>query len=329
MEKVERVELPGDQLGVFGGTVAPEGNGGLAGRFIVPPFSVLDAKQGYWRERKNQWLSLGIEGALGRGDNLGGPGQADEVVDKVEGLTWQATGFMADVITKRGGGSSIFDPVLCELMYSWFCPRGGHVFDPFAGESTKGIVATHLGFKYTGVELRVEQVDANYKQAVKMNLWPDWIMGDSEKIEELLPRKQQFDMVFTSPPYYDLEIYSESEKDGSAFETYDKFMAWYREIFRQSVAILKDNRFVVVKVAEIRDKKTGAQRNFVGDNIKCFMDLGLTYYNEAILLTAIGSLPVRTGRQFAAGLKLGKAHQNILIFYKGDMKKIKEVFGND
>ena len=38
----------------------------LSERFIVPPFSVLDTKQGYWQDRKNWWLSLGIKSELGR-----------------------------------------------------------------------------------------------------------------------------------------------------------------------------------------------------------------------------------------------------------------------
>jgi len=39
----------------------------LAERFIVPPFSVLDARQGYWQARKAAWLALGIQSELGRG----------------------------------------------------------------------------------------------------------------------------------------------------------------------------------------------------------------------------------------------------------------------
>lgn len=41
--------------------------GNLAAQFLVPPFSVLDARQGYWQERKRAWLALGIESELGRG----------------------------------------------------------------------------------------------------------------------------------------------------------------------------------------------------------------------------------------------------------------------
>jgi hypothetical protein len=39
----------------------------LSDRFLVPPFSVLDARQGYWQDRKREWLSLGIQSELGRG----------------------------------------------------------------------------------------------------------------------------------------------------------------------------------------------------------------------------------------------------------------------
>jgi len=48
-------------------------------------------------------------------------------------------------------GTSIFDPVLCEIAYRWFCPAGGMVLDPFAGGSVRGIVASRLGL---GVQSR-------------------------------------------------------------------------------------------------------------------------------------------------------------------------------
>lgn len=47
----------------------------------------------------------------------------------------------------------------------------------------------------------------------------------------------------------------------------------------------------------------------------------MKYYNEMILVTAVGSLPIRVGRQFDSGRKVGKTHQNVLVFLKGDSKK--------
>ncbi len=51
---------------------------------------------------------------------------------------------------------------------------------------------------------------------------------------------------------------------------------------------------------------------------------GAKYYNEIILINVAGSLPVRINRQFQGGRKVGKMHQNVLVFYKGDPKAIKE-----
>ncbi len=308
----DEVRLPGDYDG------KPASPGALQERFVVPPFSVLDARQGYWQERKRAWNALGIAAEEGR-EHLG------------------ATVATAQINRGTATGGSIFDPVLCEVAYRWFCPPGGHVLDPFGGECTKGVVAGTLGIEYTAIELRAGQVDANRKgwERVKGNLkapattTPTWVQGDSGKLDTLLPAGAMYDFVWTSPPYYDLEIYSKSDKDGSAFETYEKFIAWYADIFRQCVARLRDNRFLGVKIGEVRDKKTGAYRNFVGDNITVFRSLGLHYYNEAILVTPAGSMPLRAGKAFLAGRKLAKGHQNVLWFYKGDPRQIGKHFPDD
>ena len=39
----------------------------LANSWEYPPFSVLNAREGWWQERKRQWLALGIKSELGRG----------------------------------------------------------------------------------------------------------------------------------------------------------------------------------------------------------------------------------------------------------------------
>jgi hypothetical protein len=55
-----------DPAGIGGG----EGGGragALADQFGVPPFTVLNAREGWWQDRKRAWLSLGIESELGRG----------------------------------------------------------------------------------------------------------------------------------------------------------------------------------------------------------------------------------------------------------------------
>jgi len=89
---------------------------------------------------------------------------------------------------------------------------------------------------------------------------------------------------------------------------------------QQAAARLNVNRFAVIVVGDVRDKR-GLYRNFVSDTIRAAQDAGLALYNEAILITAVGSLPIRAGKQFSATRKLGKTHQNVLVFVKGDPRK--------
>ena len=42
--------------------------GSLAARFGIPPFSILDARKGWWQDRKRAWLDIGIRSELGRGE---------------------------------------------------------------------------------------------------------------------------------------------------------------------------------------------------------------------------------------------------------------------
>jgi hypothetical protein len=110
-------------------------------------------------------------------------------------------------------GTSIFDPVICEIAYRWFCPPGGLVLDPFAGGSVRGIVASKLGRRYLGIDLRAEQVAANQEQADTLcgEPMPKWVIGDSRGITVLVEAIAA-DFVFSCPSYADLEVYLINER---------------------------------------------------------------------------------------------------------------------
>lgn len=344
-EQVEAATKIIEGSDLFGNPIEKKQAGALAERFLVPPFSVLDARQGYWTKRKAEWVGMGITSEDGRGDVMWNGDVKDlDYLRRREGKKTSRKGVLHTIDAGRkdgeefdggdcwvGSGSSIFDPVLCELTYKWFATEAGKILDPFAGGSVRGIVAAKLGYRYTGIELRQEQIDANTAQAEKIGVAPQWICGDSSKMDSLVPvppYEEMFDMVFTCPPYYDLEEYSESAADGSAKQTYEEFLTWYKVIFGACVKRLKWNRFLVIVVGEIRDEN-GFYRNFVGDTISCMLSLGLRYYNEAILVTAVGSLPLRVNTQFGGYRKLGKTHQNVVVFYNGsNCDQIQEKFGN-
>lgn len=291
-----------------GGEIKPKK---LSDRFIIPPFSVLDTKQGDWQKRKNYWLSLGIKSEEGR------DAKAYTCNDRILS---DGTKFS----NMSTSGTSIFDPVLCELAYKWFNVPNGKILDCFAGGSVRGIVAAKLGYEYFGNDLRIEQIDANQINAKEVlqdaEIYPIWTCGDSLNIDTIA-KGYVADLLFSCPPYADLEVYSDLKEDISNMP-YKDFIAVYREIIRKSCELLKNDRFAVFVVGDVRDKN-GFYQNFVSDTIQAFIDSGMMLYNEMILVNNLGNLPMRVGRQFSIGRKIGKQHQNVLVFYKGDPNKIK------
>lgn len=306
-------------------------------KFGIPPFSILDTMQGNWRKRVNEWKSLGIKSELGRGDNLTfNIGFDIESSKKTKYGKCLPEGFGEKYGRKNEQATSIFDPVLCELIYTWFTPKNGNkVLDCFAGGSVRGVVASALGKNYTGIDLRQEQIDANVAQFKEIkekftNInFSDihWICGNSLKVKKLVGEENKFDLLFSCPPYYDLEVYSDNTDDLSNLSSYDEFLMMYKKIIYRSCSLLNDDSFACFVVGDIRDKQ-GFYRNFVGDTIQAFKEAGLNYYNELILVNSAGSLPIRINKQFNSGRKIGKRHQNVLVFYKGDPKNIKEKFGD-
>jgi DNA modification methylase len=188
--------------------------------------------------------------------------------------------------------------------------------DPFAGGSVRGIIANYLGYNYTGVELRQEQVDANRQNALEIlptNKQPNWYVGDSD---EVLAQEwnKQFDFIFSCPPYFDLEVYSDLPQDLSNMN-YDAFLVKYESIIKKAVSLLKPGAYACFVISNVRDKK-GFYRNLVGATVAFFTKAGALFYNDAVLLNSIGTACLRAGKIFDSGKKLTKIHQNILVFKK-------------
>jgi hypothetical protein len=284
--------------------------GAMCQRFIEPPFTTLDQRSGRWQDRKRDWLALGLQGEVGRGDDLLKFSQA------------ATSGY------GKGGSelpnTSIFDPVLCELFYSWYMPEKPTlgILDPFAGGSVRGIVAGRLGYQYVGIDLRQEQIDANVKQAIEIPCQPNphWICGDSVNLESMVG--DEYDLLLTCPPYWNLERYSDDRRDLSTLDNWNDFVIKYQRIMLLAARRLKSQRFAIVVVGNIRDDE-GFIRDMRQPTASAVMGAGFKLYNEFVLLTPIGSLPLRVNGQFSKGRKAGSAHQYVMCFFRGNPESIR------
>lgn len=150
---------------------------------------------------------------------------------------------------------------------------------------------------------------------------PVWIEGDSRHLDQLLPAGATYDFVFSCPPYADLERYSDDPADLSTLG-YDEFRSVHAKVIADACARLKPDRFAVWVVGEVRDRKqkSATYYGFVPDTVDAFRAAGMEFYNEIIYVTPIGSLPTTVPTYFEGSRKVGKTHQNVLVFLKGDAR---------
>ena len=284
----------------------------------INPFSVMRKTTGVWTDRKHDWESLGIESAEGRDTK-----HYNALPVNISGAKYYDTEDVQPIST--------FDPVICEVVYKWFSKKGDKILDPFAGGSVRGAVASLLGRRYTGIDLSQKQILANSNQVNKlmqkyigMNK-TEWYIGDSEYVlDDLIALDEEYDLLFTCPPYYNLEQYTRDGRDLSRQATYEAFLDKYTTIISKACSTLKTNAFSAIVVGEIRNQETGEYYGLVPDTINIFRNAGLHYYNEIIIEDPIASLPLRGPRHFNQSRKIGKHHQNLLIFYKGELSEIRD-----
>lgn len=277
-------------------------------RFTIPPFSVLDTKAARWRELRARWNELDLDSGTGRGDQL----------------TFRAAAHHTDAISVKINGlgsTSIFDPVLCELVYRWWSPADGLVLDPFAGGSVRGVVASILGRRYRGVDLSAGQVAANYDTAARVAAYlgpdPKWTVGDSCASAPPVTA----DLVFTCPPYGNLERYSDDPADLSTMD-FAKFSFPYMDAIGLACDRLRDDRFAVFVVGNYRERGgDGHLNDLVALTGEALREAGLRYYADLALLNSTASAGARASATFNVGRKPIMVHQHVLVYVKGDWRK--------
>jgi len=269
--------------------------GGMSKAFGQPPFSILDTRKGDWLERKRYWRDL-------IGDN---------------GESREGTLSQNSIMSEMNNGVSLLDPVLAEIIVTWFGTKNGLAFDPFAGDTVFGFVAGSSEMGFRGIELRKEQADLNQKRCADAGLPCKYYCDTSENIDKYI-NDEEADLIFSCPPYADLEVYSDNPKDLSTM-SHDEFFNVYKKILQSTYSKLKNNRFAVIVMGEVRNK-VGNYIGTIPKTIEIMEQAGYKYYNEIVLINSAGTLPLRAGKSMRATRKVGKMHQNVLVFVKGSSK---------
>lgn len=98
-----------------------------------------------------------------------------------------------------------FKASLARKIYSVLLPQGGTVFDPFAGWGDRALaaIASEQVVSYTGIDCN-PLLKEGYQQISKLDPKVNLSIQSITDYEG----KEQYDLIFTSPPFWDYEIYN-------------------------------------------------------------------------------------------------------------------------
>ena len=297
--------------------------------------NLWNSTKGDWLKIKKQWNEQ-LE-AAGEKYDIPNPKYATR-----EGCWQGSSGFANVVLSKRSvdggqivvdnkktvnGNASVLDPALCEIVLRMFMPKNGcRVYNPFGGGVQFGFVTGASMFEYTATEIRQNQCDAN--NALCQEFYgTKWICADSSTYKP----KQKYDLVFSCPPYYKVERYIDydgfiPDNELNNLDTYEKFRDMLFEGYKNAIEAMNDNTFFVVMTGDSRDKK-GGYYGCEAEHELFFKDQGLMIYNKIVYLESEFTRRAQA-KKTLHHRKWPKSEQKVYAFYKGDPKKIKELYPN-
>lgn len=293
-----------------------------------------------WNSTKGDWLAVKKEWnkqieESGEKYNIPNPKFASR-----EGCWQGSSGFANVVLSKQkveaekiitdkektlNGNASVLDPAACEIILRLGMPKDGkRVYNPFGGGVQMGYVAGASGFEYVASEIRQNQCDAN--NAICSDFKDvKWIKSDSSKYNP----DGKFDLVFSCPPYYRVEKYIDydglpPEGEINMLDSYQKFRDTLFEGYKRAIKSMNDNTFFVVMTGDSRGKD-GGYYGCEAEHELFFKEQGLLIYNRIVYLESEFTRRAQA-KKTLHHRKFPKCEQKIYFFYKGDPKKIKELY---
>jgi len=174
---------------------------------------------------------------------------------------------MRRILKTRNGTKGVvnFKPVIAKFIYDNYAPDGGKVLDPCSGYSGRlaGCIASNRNLLYHGIDPNGKSAIGNMELANFFSTQCDMFnnriykyrfrqdMGMAEEV--MLELREEYDLVFTSPPYFDVEIYS--EESTQSCNKYKEYQEWLEKflwvLVDESKRLLKEDGRLIINIKNI------------------------------------------------------------------------------
>lgn len=174
--------------------------------------------------------------------------------------------------------NTMYRPHLAKMICDFYDPK--RVLDPCCGWGGRLLGVTSGGREYVGFDTNKETYDNLLSLVDFLNL-ENYVTLYNEG-SETMNFKNEFDLVITSPPYFNLEIYSDGEKQSeNMFSSYDVWLNnWLKIVIEKSIIALKKDGISCWNVHNMGDYK------LIDDVEDIHKKLGFTYDREFGLISS-------------------------------------------
>ncbi|HDK42171.1 MAG TPA: hypothetical protein ENG87_02225 [Candidatus Pacearchaeota archaeon] len=216
----------------------------------------------------------------------------------------------------RGKYFSEFNPTVAENIINFWSEKDDVILDPFAGR-TRCFVSAMKDRKYIGFEISKEVIDKiipmiNTNKLKEYKHKPEIFNMDSFNLDKInLP---MVDLIFSCPPYWNLEKYESCEGQLSDVKDYNEFLERYKQIMKKSINLLKEDKYMALVVGDFRKNKK--YYTFHLDNIKIMQELGMKLHDIIIIQSVSFDIANKRFGGLKRYLMTSKVHEYLLVFKK-------------
>ncbi len=208
---------------------------------------------------------------------------------------------------------SEFHAGVAEQILRYWSMKGSVVVDPFAGRATRAVVASRMERQYEGYEISPTTYKRVTEHFKKLGVSPKLYNNDGLFLT--FTDDEVADLVFTCPPYHDIEKYESVTNQLSDCETYEKFLKQIGYCGYHINRVLKPGAFCVWVVGDWRCPKGGGLRSFHSDLISLFTKEKLIHHDTIIMKNISPFAPLQAGK-VASKRYTSKIHEYVMVFRK-------------
>ena len=214
-----------------------------------------------------------------------------------------------------GSAPSNFRPMNAKAVYERFCPKGGVIYDFCAGFGGRmlGALSSKNNYRYVATDPCTETMYHLHQ----LGEYIEQVTGreDSYELhccgsEEFRGPDNSIDFAFSSPPYFNLEVYS--DEPTQCFNKFPELDQWLEGFVRPTIQnikyMLKPGRYYAVNIADFK-VGSGQDVAYVDEWIRISTEEGMPLFDTVYL-----GVTARAGSAEQAAGELKK--ENILVFKK-------------